>query len=66
LKYDPNVEDWFVVGRCFRLACCSCHLVHDLEFRLKGTTIECRILRNEKATQAKRRPHKKKVIIVDE
>ncbi len=66
MKYDGDVEEWFDVKRGFRLSCCGCHLVHDLEFRLKGKVIECRIFRNERATAAKRRPHKRKVVIVDE
>lgn len=66
MEYDHEVEEWFDVGRGFRLSCCSCHLVHDLEFRLRGKIIEVRIFRNERATVAKRRPHRKKVIIVDD
>ena len=52
--------------RPLRLACCSCHLVHDIELRRKGNKTEMRILRNERATQAMRRKHKRKVIIVEE
>jgi hypothetical protein len=66
MKYDKNVDEWFDAGRGFRLSCCGCHLVHDLEFRIKGDKIEVRIFRNERATAAMRRPHKRRVIIVDE
>lgn len=67
MKYDQHDGDeWFSVGKGFRWACCSCHLVHDVEIRRRNGNTEVRILRNERATQAMRRKHKQRVIIVNE
>jgi len=63
------VEDgeWFAPNmRDFRLKCCDCGLVHDLQMRTSNGEVEIRIARNERATAAARRAHKKAVVIVDE
>ena len=39
----------------WRMSCCDCGLVHDLEFRIMNGIIEFRAKRNERATSAIRR-----------
>lgn len=67
-KYDRQVEEWFEPGhKGFRLMCCSCALVHEIDFRVNSRgKVEMRMLRHEKATAAARRTRKKKMLIVEE
>lgn len=39
----------------YRMGCCDCGLVHDMDFRVVGDRVEFRARRNERATAAKRR-----------
>jgi hypothetical protein len=60
MAYDQIWDKvWFKPTRSFRLACCSCGLVHDIDFRLKprgnGIEIEMRMNNHPKATAARRR-----------
>lgn len=66
-KY-PHCEDgWFpVYKRGFRLKCCSCGLVHTIDFKHKDDTLFLKIDRHEGATKAARRAIRKTVVIVDE
>ena len=53
-------DEWVCpIRRGYRLACCDCGLVHDVDFRLAGTKqrrlIEVRMRRNNRATAAMRR-----------
>lgn len=66
MRYEDDQGEWFLLGKGFRLACCSCALVHDLETRHRNGKTEMRIVRNERATAGLRRKHKRKVVIVDE
>jgi hypothetical protein len=48
--------DWIRPAPDYRLACCDCGLVHDMEFRAsEGDRVEFRARRNNRATAAKRR-----------
>ena len=39
----------------YRLGCCDCGLVHNINFRVKNKKIQFQAQRNERATSAKRR-----------
>lgn len=57
----PVLEDgeWIrPVKRGYRTACCDCHLVHRLNFRLVDGCIEYQAFRDERATAAMRRSFK--------
>ena len=67
-KYDePDRDEWFPVTlrHGIRQQCCSCGLVHDIEIRRRGSKLEMRIVRHERATAAVRRS-KKKVQVIDD
>ena len=67
LKYKQiKTDEWIRPdGRCFKLACCDCGLVHRLQFRLvkngrrNEKKIQFRLERDERATGAMRRWMKK-------
>lgn len=65
---DGPEGDWFAftLAGGVRQQCCSCGLVHEIEFRRKGGKLQMRFMRNERATGAARRSRKRKVVIVDE
>jgi len=42
----------------YKLGCCDCGLVHEMDFRVMDDAVEFRARRNERATAAKRR-HKR-------
>jgi hypothetical protein len=67
-RYPYAGDDWFTVPkRGFRLKCCGCSLVHEIDFKIvNGGEIQMRIKRHERATSAARRAIRKKVLIVDE
>lgn len=66
-KYGTDCEEWFSPKyRGFRQQCCSCGLVHVIDFRIKDGEIEIRFKRHERATAAVRRTKKKSVVIVDD
>lgn len=39
----------------YRMACCDCGLIHEVDFRIVDGHVEMRARRNERATSAKRR-----------
>jgi hypothetical protein len=39
----------------YRMRCCDCLVVHDVEFRVEDGEVEFRARRNERATAASRR-----------
>lgn len=55
--YPPVGDDFFApVTEGFRLACCDCGLVHNIDFRINDEgEIEVRFERNNRATAARRR-----------
>ena len=49
-------EDWIQpVRRGYRMACCDCLLVHELDFRIKHGRVQFRARRNNRSTSALRR-----------
>lgn len=66
-KYPDIGDGWVrVPKRGFRLKCCSCGLVHTVDFRDNGLGQEIRVERHERATKAARRALHRKVVIIDE
>jgi len=68
-KYVQDEGEWFLLSLedGVRQMCCSCSLVHDIEFRKTRKGIEMRFLRNERATAAARRKHRHRMrIVIDE
>lgn len=56
-KY-PEVEagQWVQpIRRGYKMACCDCHLVHRLDFRIEGDRVQLRAFRDNRATAALRR-----------
>lgn len=52
--------EWLAPHRTdFKLACCSCDLVHRMQFRTVQGQIQFRLTRDMRATAAKRRKRKK-------
>lgn len=68
--YVEDVEDedgWLkITKRGFRLKCCSCALVHEIDFKHVNGELYIRMDRHEAATKAARRAIRKTVVIVDE
>lgn len=65
-KYCTKVEDWFTPKpKGFRLQCCSCGLVHAIDFRIVAGKVQMRLKRHERATSASRRAKVKKLVVDD-
>lgn len=66
-RYEHDDGDWFRVPKTLMQQCCSCGLVHAIDFRQhKKEGLQMRFTRDERATSAARRSRKKNVVIVDE
>lgn len=39
----------------FKVKCCDCHLVHEMDFKIIGHSVKFRATRNNRATAAARR-----------
>lgn len=52
MKYsEPKANEWVQPVKVgYRLACCDCGLVHDMDFRVKSGRIQFRARRNNRAT----------------
>lgn len=49
----PKADEWVSpVRRGYRLACCDCGLVHDMDFRIVAGRVEFRVRRNNRSTAA--------------
>lgn len=57
MKYDkPEANEWILpIRRGYRMMCCDCGLVHELDFRVVKRRIQFRVRRNNRATAAARR-----------
>ncbi len=57
MKFDkPKKNEWvFPIRRGYKLCCCDCGLVHDMDFRVVGRRIEFRVRRNDRSTGLVRR-----------
>lgn len=50
----------------YRMACCDCGLVHDVEFKVEGGRVEFRVARNNRSTgQVRRRNVRKGLGVFD-
>lgn len=49
--------DWWPLASSFQLACCHCHLVHNVYIKKKGGGYFIRLDENARATAALRRHH---------
>lgn len=57
-KLYPSVSsnEWVQpVRNGYRMACCDCGLVHDVDFRVKNGRVQLRARRNNRSTAAIRR-----------
>ena len=57
VKYDvPPRDEWFQPRRRgYRMMCCDCGLVHEVDFRVYKRRVQLRVRRNNRATAAARR-----------
>ena len=55
--YKPKENEWvYPRHNGYKLACCDCGLVHDMDFRvLEGKHVAFRVRRNERSTAGMRR-----------
>lgn len=52
----PEADEWVrPIRRGYKLACCDCGLVHDMDFRVKNGRVEFRVRRNGRSTAMMRR-----------
>lgn len=49
--------EWFDYDGAFDLACCQCHLVHELTIRRRGNKIQMRLTELPRSTAQLRRNH---------
>lgn len=59
VKYDQIIDgEWNDVPKEWRLGCCDCGLVHDMNFRIvkegKVNYVQVQMFRNKRATNRKR------------
>ena len=52
MKYEtPEADEWVQpVRKDYKLACCDCGLVHDMDFRIKRGRVQFRVRRNNRST----------------
>jgi len=52
----PKAGEWIQpVRKAYKLCCCDCGLVHELDFRIVNRRIQFRAKRNERSTGQVRR-----------
>lgn len=53
---DKGWTEWIEpILKGYKLACCDCGLVHNMNFRIRKKYLQFQAQRNERATSAKRR-----------
>ena len=58
--YRPQEGEWVQpVRRGYKMSCCDCGLVHNLDFRIRGGRVQFRAFRNNRSTGNVRRYMKK-------
>jgi len=58
---EPEANEWVQPIRTgYRMACCDCGLVHEMDFRVAGRKVQFRVRRNERSTAAMRRERRKR------
>lgn len=57
MKYpSPRAGEWVQpVRRGYKMACCDCGLVHQMDFRIKDKRVQFRAFRDNRATGQFRR-----------
>lgn len=52
MTYDkPEANEWVrPIRKGYKLACCDCGLVHDMDFRVVHGRVQFRVRRNNRAT----------------
>jgi hypothetical protein len=57
MKYKPSTDGEWIrpVKKDYRVACCDCGLVHNIDLRIVKGRIQFRATRNERSTRQKRR-----------
>lgn len=57
LTYElPEENEWIQpIRRGYKMACCDCGLVHDMDFRIYKGRVQLRARRNKRSTGQKRR-----------
>ena len=52
----PEPDEWIQpITKNYKMACCDCGLVHELDFRIHEGRIQFRARRSERSTGQKRR-----------
>lgn len=56
-KYDePQADEWVTpIRNGYKLGCCDCGLVHEIDFRVVKRRIQFRVRRNNRSTAMMRR-----------
>lgn len=52
---EDGWTEWIAPEPDYRIRCCDCSLVHDVEHRVVKGSVQLRFRRNERATAASRR-----------
>lgn len=57
MKYDrPESDEWIQPIRTgYKMSCCDCGLVHELDFRIRKGRVQYRARRNQRSTGQVRR-----------
>jgi hypothetical protein len=54
--YEPEEGEWVEPVRVgYKMACCDCGLVHDMDFRVRKGRVQFRVFRNNRSTAMIRR-----------
>lgn len=58
--FEPTEGEWIQpIRKGYKLACCSCGLVHRVDFRVYKRRVQVRFWRDNRATAAVRRERRK-------
>ena len=62
MKYQVAEDNEWIqpIKKGYKVACCDCGLVHDIDFRIVNDRVQFRARINSKATRARRREIKQK------
>lgn len=53
---EPKSGEWVQpVRKGYKMCCCDCGLVHNVDFRVKGGRVQFRVFRNNRSTALVRR-----------
>lgn len=54
--YQVTAGEWIQpIRKGYKLACCDCGLVHNIDFRIHNKKIQFRVFRNNRSTALTRR-----------